>query len=156
LLVVGILLAPACHRDPPPRMRLKNIHKCEDGSKRALQEKTREAAMQVFYENCADLFVELPCRNAVARAARLREADQLRGIVEECRKAYCPVGKNVEACRPDFVMTKERLPTAWHELSGAIIEYDAAAYLQQVQEVLYWFFSGLANVPETPPDAGAG
>lgn len=134
-------------------MRLKSLHKCEDGTQRALRERTREAALQVFYGECADLFVELPCRNALVHASRLHEADQLPAIIDGCREAYCPIGKDVEACRPNFVLDRARAPIVWHELSSVILTYEAGAYLPQVQEVLYWWSLGVAKMPDTPAPA---
>lgn len=105
----------------------------------------------MFYGSCANLFVELPCRNAVARAAKQEEADQLPSIVEACRKAYCPIGKGVAACGADFAMKAGELPVVWHELSGAILQFDAGAYLPIVQQILYEFSAGMATVPPAPP-----
>jgi hypothetical protein len=157
LAVLVMVSLPGCRRDPPPRIRLKAIERCEDGIQLALRQRTINDVQRVYHEECSGLAAEPGCSRAFVEAGQATPGRQDQITLEACRKDYCPLlaGKQLEACDPAFQSNAESVARAWHPLLLAIILNDARGYAARVAHDVETFNSEVrrrrALRPRPPP-----
>jgi hypothetical protein len=148
----------ACRRDPPPRIRLKAIERCEDGIQLAVRQHTINDVQRVYHEECAGLAAEPGCARAFVEAAAATPGRQDQITLEACRKEYCPLlaAKQLEACAPGFEPTAESVARAWRPLNLAIIAHDTGGYGVRVTTDVLWFASEVRRRRSMRPSAQMG
>jgi hypothetical protein len=139
--------ATACHRDPSPRIRIKAVERCEDGSAIALAERTERRALRVYHRECAGVFFEPNCAREFDRAGKMGAESGDRATLAACQKDYCsqPLLSRPEACNAGFTPTPANTPRALEELESAIIAYDARGYAPRVEDSRVRFFAKLVE-----------
>ena len=125
--------------------------RCQRGIDRALELTTRREMLREYYRECASVHVEATCRNAFSTAADSEPGQQLAIVLLGCREAYCRwiPGKDVEACRSEFVPTASAVERAWPALFSAILDIDAKLFAPAITQTTLRLY---ARLPERPPE----
>lgn len=142
LLPLTLCLAcVGCRKDEPSQATLApsaGVTRCLHGIERALQTPTAEETLKIYYEECADLFTDAPCRDAWHAASRAEPAARLGIVADTCKKSYCPtLGAFAFAiCKDDFVSTPQSLARDWPPLFDAIVAREAGMSAADVSTAL--------------------
>jgi hypothetical protein len=138
---------------------LQDVERCERGVDLAKVQPTLEEATSVFYRECSDVCAEPACRQAFLRASTVSPRVQTMTLIEGCSKTYCPLfsGRDLLACRPDFVMTPLTAAFAWPPLYEAILQRDASGFEPRLQRAFTFHSATLVRLtPESPPPEPTG
>lgn len=133
------------------------VTRCLHGLERANTAPTLKEMSSISYEECADLFSNVVCRDAWHAAARAEPVAQLGIIADACKKSYCPaLGSFAFAiCKDDFVSTPESLARDWPPLFDAIIAREAGMSTAEVTAALMMLYVKAMNAASAAASAGA-
>jgi hypothetical protein len=153
LVLAGAAAPCACRRGPVPRITLQDVERCEHGVELAKVQPTLEEATSVFHRECSDVCAEPACRQAFLRASTVGPTVQAMTLIEGCSKTYCPLfsGRDLLACRPDFVMTPLTAAFAWPPLYDAILQRDASGFVPRLQRAFTFYGATLLRLTPKAP-----
>jgi hypothetical protein len=142
-LLLLSLIATSCRGGEKSRPDVAAVERCEAGILRALEAPTRVEGYRIYYQSCKDIHVEPVCRDAFGAAAQVDPDQALVVVGNPCKDAYCPILPNansLEACGPNFQITRETAFTSWPPLHNSIVDYDTKQYSKRVLSALMLFY----------------
>lgn len=154
-LAVGVALALSASGcgDANSRERHARAERCEQSLAVKSKPNGRSAELAVFVRECAPLYEEATCREALEHGLGTAPGAELGPPLAACAKAYCPrLPPGPEACRAAPVSGS--VDRAWVELSHAIFSRDASRDAGKLGMVFLRFFGSLRSLepPERTPD----
>jgi hypothetical protein len=154
-LLLG-LAASSCRREDPPRTSEADVERCLGGIARARTQPTRREGLEVFYTECASVYVEASCHGAFILASKVDYDRQLKLVSETCARAYCPLlsgASELEFCRANFQGSPGADERAWPPLHDAILAFDAKSAAPRLAQAMLRFYALLQSWPS--PAIGA-
>jgi hypothetical protein len=133
------------------------VTRCLQGLERANKATTLKDTSSIYYEECADLFSDVACRDGWRAAARAEPPAQLGIVATVCKKSYCPaLGSFAFAiCKDDFVSTPESLARDWPPLFDAIVAREAGMSATDVSTALLTLYVNTARKAAESASAAA-
>jgi hypothetical protein len=124
---LAVVLATACYEAPETRLRLEAVDRCEVGITKAIRSRTRDDSLRSFSAECAPLYGEPPCREALSKVSPDTDNPFMVPLLF-CLKQYCPKlpGGRVAACNGGDIIGQDAVNRAWLDLSGAIFEHEGS------------------------------